>query len=199
MPRGFSQQEQDIIRRKLLEAGKHSLATYGVRKTNLEELTNAAGISKGAFYKFYDSKEHLFFEVLENFEAEYRLETIQRLQSIQTGTPYEQVRVLLHEAFHAYRSHPMFGNFNPQDYEILLRKLPPELVQGHLKSDDGFVGELMQYWQASGVVQDHDPVLISALMKALFYVSLHAEEIGTAFQDAFNILLDLVAGYVAKE
>ena len=199
MPRGFTQHEQEVIRQKLLDAGQHCLATFGIRKTNIEELTAAAGISKGAFYKFYESKEHLFLAVLEAFEEQYRLEMLEHLQSISAGSAFEQVRALLKEAFHAFRNHPMFGNFNPQEYEILLRKLPPELVQEHLKSDDQFVSELMQYWQVSGLVEEHDPLLVAGLLKAIFYISLHAEEIGPAFPSAFDVLLDLIAGYIARK
>jgi AcrR family transcriptional regulator len=37
----------------LLRQGSTFLTTYGIRKTNVEDLTRAAGISKGAFYLFY--------------------------------------------------------------------------------------------------------------------------------------------------
>jgi AcrR family transcriptional regulator len=48
------------------------LRIYGIRKTNVEELTEAAGISKGAFYSFYPSKEELFMDILEEIEEEVR-------------------------------------------------------------------------------------------------------------------------------
>ena len=36
----------------------------------MEQLTEAVGISKGSFYKFFDSKELLFFAVLEDIHTE---------------------------------------------------------------------------------------------------------------------------------
>ena len=71
MPRGFSEREKEGIRDSLLDKGRAFLTTYGVKKTNVEDLTGAAGISKGAFYLFFVSKEELFFEVLGRFEDEY--------------------------------------------------------------------------------------------------------------------------------
>ena len=36
----------------------------------MDQLTKAVGIAKGSFYKFYESKEMLFFAVLEGIHAE---------------------------------------------------------------------------------------------------------------------------------
>ena len=41
-----------------------------MKKTSVEQLTKAVGIAKGSFYKFYESKEMLFFAVLEGIHAE---------------------------------------------------------------------------------------------------------------------------------
>ena len=57
MPKAFSEAEKEMIRRKLLEQGYKQFSTYGLKKTNIDELAAAAGISKGAFYIFYESKE----------------------------------------------------------------------------------------------------------------------------------------------
>ena len=41
-----------------------------MRKTSVEQLTEAAGISKGSFYKYFESKEMLFLAVLEDIHTE---------------------------------------------------------------------------------------------------------------------------------
>lgn len=41
-----------------------------MKKTSVDQLTKAVGIAKGSFYKFYESKEMLFFAVLENVHSE---------------------------------------------------------------------------------------------------------------------------------
>lgn len=66
----FSDYESKQIRTALLREARKCGATIGVRKTSVEQLTEAAGISKGSFYKFFDSKELLFFSVLENIHTE---------------------------------------------------------------------------------------------------------------------------------
>lgn len=51
--------EQLHIRKRLRESGRRLFATFGVVKTSIDQLTREAGIAKGSFYKFHDSKERL--------------------------------------------------------------------------------------------------------------------------------------------
>ena len=57
----FSDFETEQIRKALLEETRRCAVTLGMRKTSVEQLTQAVGISKGSFYRFYESKERLFF------------------------------------------------------------------------------------------------------------------------------------------
>lgn len=66
----FSEEENTKIRRSLLAEARSRALTVGMRKTSVEELTAAVGISKGSFYKYFDSKELLFFAVLEELHSE---------------------------------------------------------------------------------------------------------------------------------
>ena len=63
------EQEKEIVSR-LKKAAREGIAKAGMRKTTVDTLVQAAGISKGAFYKFYTSKELLFFELLEDLHTE---------------------------------------------------------------------------------------------------------------------------------
>ena len=64
MARSFTEREKENIKRSLQEACKQSWTQYGYKKTSIDELCKQAGISKGAFYLFFESKEALFCEVL---------------------------------------------------------------------------------------------------------------------------------------
>ena len=69
MSRSFSDQEKNMIRTVLLEKGRELFARHGLKKTAVGELTAAAGIAQGSFYVFFNSKEELYFEILEMEEA----------------------------------------------------------------------------------------------------------------------------------
>ena len=70
METAFNMQERENITRLLTDAARRCAATIGMKKTTLEQLTREAGISKSAFYRFYDSKEHLFLDILEEWHAD---------------------------------------------------------------------------------------------------------------------------------
>ena len=66
----FTDEQNETIRKDLIREARRCGITIGMRKTSVEQLTNAVGISKGSFYKFFDSKELLFFTVLEDIHTE---------------------------------------------------------------------------------------------------------------------------------
>src|SRR5881227_1073193 len=148
MPKGFSEREQEIIREKLLARGKEYFGTHGVKKTNVEDLARAAGISKGAFYAFYDSKEELYFDILARARAGIQ-ERIMGAASLQSegfttgvaqpgGPPRQRLKALLKEAFSIWRTDPILANFSNEEYEHLLRKLPEDKVLEHTRGGDAF-------------------------------------------------------------
>jgi len=64
MPAVFSEQARAEIRRRLQQEAVAQLAEKPYSKIKIEDLAKAAGISKGAFYKFYPAKELFFYELL---------------------------------------------------------------------------------------------------------------------------------------
>ena len=64
----FTDYETEQLRKALLKETRHCAVTLGMKKTSVDQLTKAVGIAKGSFYKFYESKEMLFFAVLEKYD-----------------------------------------------------------------------------------------------------------------------------------
>jgi len=64
MPAPFPPHERDRINETILAEARALIPVLGLRKLPIEMLTTKAGISKGAFYTFFDSKEAVFAEIL---------------------------------------------------------------------------------------------------------------------------------------
>lgn len=64
MSRSFTEQEKQNIQLKLFAECEKSWAKFGYKKTSIDELCGKAGISKGAFYAFFECKEALFCDTL---------------------------------------------------------------------------------------------------------------------------------------
>ncbi|GAB4212371.1 MAG: TetR/AcrR family transcriptional regulator [Roseiflexaceae bacterium] len=189
MPRGFTETERAQIQARLLEQGRSFLATYGVRKTSVDDLTAAVGISKGAFYLFFPSKEELFFTIFEQLEASYQTELLTLLERAE-GPPRERLRAFFTHAFSLWRSSPLFRHFGREEFDYLARKLPPERLANNLHRDEHFVAALLERWRAQSIAIDIAPDLFTGLMRALFFVSLHAADIGPLYPQTIELLID---------
>ncbi|HTP29171.1 MAG TPA: helix-turn-helix domain-containing protein [Anaeromyxobacteraceae bacterium] len=62
-PRPVNHQARDA----LLDASRTEFARAGLDRTRVEDIARRAGVSKGAFYLHFDSKEHAFREILQRF------------------------------------------------------------------------------------------------------------------------------------
>ncbi len=74
------QQKSEATRRKLLDAALRVFARDGFQAARLEDIAKESGHTRGAFYANFDTKEDLFFALLEQNASE-RLEDLrQRLE-----------------------------------------------------------------------------------------------------------------------
>ena len=60
-------------RSSLVAAARHEFVRAGIQKARIEDITQACGLSKGAFYLHYDSKEALFREVVGQLEVQFEV------------------------------------------------------------------------------------------------------------------------------
>jgi AcrR family transcriptional regulator len=58
-------------RSSLLTAARREFVRSGIQKARIEDITQACGLSKGAFYLHFESKEALFREVVHGLEREF--------------------------------------------------------------------------------------------------------------------------------
>lgn len=131
---GFTPEEKEKIKILLRQEAKSCVSSIGMRKTTVDQLAQAAGISKGAFYKFYESKELLFLEVLEEWHTEIYDTALSVIQKLQGLPQAEQAAQGLLAAFHIIVSHSL-TEFLVADTPFLLRKLPPETILKRYHSD----------------------------------------------------------------
>lgn len=88
---GISRQQArtDATRKKLLAAAERIFARSGYEAARLEDIATAAGYTRGAFYANFDSKEDIFFALLE----EWISVTIRSLTSLLSRLDTREARV----------------------------------------------------------------------------------------------------------
>ena len=194
MPKAFTEQEKELIRTRLLEQGYKQFSAYGLRKTTIEELAEAAGISKGAFYLFYASKEALFMEVVEQVEHRFRQE-LEALVDLPGPSPRARLFALLHYAFRRVKSIPLLQLLTSSDYDLLIRRVPPETFQEHVASDRAFINELITRCQNAGIPIRVQPEKMISLLYPLVLTILHEDEYSGTFplSGSVDVFLEVVA------
>jgi AcrR family transcriptional regulator len=199
MPKGFTESEKSWIKNRLLEEGSRLFTAHGLKKTSVEELAKAAGISKGAFYLFHESKEALFMDVVEEIEKRVRGEILAAID--QPGrSPRARLAALFRKAFSLFRTIPLLQILTGSDYVLLFRRIPAEKVQAHLLSDRRFIEELIARCTTAGIPIQVEPAEISGLLYPLVLGILHEGDLGTGgFEGGIDILLELAAAYCLGE
>lgn len=126
MARSFTDQEKEHIRKHLQEACKQSWTQYGYKKTSVDELCKQVGISKGAFYLFYESKEALFCEVLCSVQEQI---FITASEMIEKQKDKYGVAEALKFIYREYDKNNFLYNSESMDFTILMNKLSEEQVK----------------------------------------------------------------------
>jgi len=199
MPKAFTEYEKELIGTRLLEQGYELFSTYGLRKTSISELADAAGISKGAFYIFYESKEALFLDVVELAEQRFRQEVLAVVE-LPGPSPRARLTTVLKKAFTTFQSIPILQFLTSSDYDLLYRRVSAEQLQEHLTNDQAFIEELVTRCRQAGIPIQASTKEISSLFYALVVTILHEQDIGPdSMAGAVDILLELVAAFCLGE
>ena len=196
MATAFTDEEKGVIRNKLHKVAKECLQRYGARKTTVDQMVAMADISKGYFYNFYSSKEMLFFTVLE----EYQIDTMNRLteqlaQASQIGT--EQFARLLYDFYQDFRYSFMYTIFKNHEMELLIRKLPKEVITNHRLIDDRMAEKVVSRINIKETISVE---IVSALFRTIAMSILHIEEIGEKqFDTILKLLIQGIVEQITKE
>lgn len=196
MPRGFTEQEKLSIREALIGKGRELFTLYGLKKTSIDDLAKAVGISKGAFYLFYESKESLLIVIIEQFETAYFNRVLENIAAVAQAGRAEITSVIT-RMVSDWQTDPMFKHMGREEIELLLRKLPPETVQAALRDDVAFAEQMIAAWRRAGLRIACGPELLASLLRALFFVTLHQDDfVASVYPTMIDTLIELVAGYL---
>ena len=139
----FTDEQNKQIRNDLIWEARRCGITIGMRKTSEEQLTEAVGISEGSFYKFFDSKELLFFAVLENTHTECFTAAQKSLQENESQPPAGRAAAAILAACRWLADTKAFV-FIENDADFLLHRLPVEVKTAHYHDDETHIRALLE-------------------------------------------------------
>lgn len=188
MPKSYSEQEREYIRRRLREEAAECLARYGVRRTTVDEIVKRVHIPKGTFYLFYQSKELLLFEVIQEQQKDINHELYQAISAMdERDFSAEKLTDAIFTFYKMAEKMPVLKLIDTGEVELLARKLPREVVEAHLQDDTDTIAKMLEMLP---VKKEADIKVISAAFHAIYFATLHKAEIGEErYDDALRALI----------
>lgn len=194
MPKSYSEQEREYIRKRLKEEAAKCLARYGVRRTTVDEIVKRVNIPKGTFYLFYKSKELLLFEVIQEQQENIHHELYQAISAIPAAEfSAEKLTDVIFGFYKMTERMQILKLLDAGKVELLARKLPREIVEAHLQDDTDTMEKMFALLP---VKKEVDIKVISAAFHAIYFATLHKAEIGEEQYD--EALRTLIYGIVTQ-
>lgn len=200
MPRHFEEEEREVIRNELLARGGELFNRYGFKKTNVDEVVRLAGVSKGSFYSFFESKEDFFVEILLDTEREIRDIMEENLFSSELPIQEAFVDALFRQLLYLQNTPVLHILTRPEDYHFLFRKLDADQMAKLFTADEEFIIHLLQRARAYVPIRDVAPAVLTGAMRGISLLVLHRKEIGApVFEDSLRFILAAFAEYLFPE
>jgi AcrR family transcriptional regulator len=187
--------DRERVRRELKRKAKAVFSACGLKGATVRQLAKAAGISSGGFYSYYPSKESLFLDIL-SAEIEAAKERNMARVAAESGDPRQMIRSFLLNAIEDIRANPVLARMLiPEDRDAMARMFAEEPDGEGGRADMGSaLAATAAQWKAGGVPVAEEPDVVAAIVRSLFILTAHREEIG---EDVFPVVMERMADYIA--
>lgn len=200
--RSFTDEEREIIRRKIIDRGKDCFARYGIKKTSIEDLTKDLGIAKSSFYSFFNSKEDLFLQIFKE-EREALKDSLLENSFLKYRTePDKAVKAYLHYLLNIVNNHPIWKKvFVEKEYvELTISLSSEEKIRNIHRENVAIILPFFEEWADAGLLIDKNARLLAETIFAVFFLTRFRNEIGDEdFPEIMDFFIDLLAEKIVKK
>lgn len=155
MSRAWTMEEKQRLEQSLLREAQGLFERLGLQKTTVDDIVRAVGISKGAFYRFYESKEELFFDLLERAEERVRAD-LGAFRWDEAAPADANLARFFRQVVELLSQVPFLRTLSGTERQQLQMRLPPERLARHQQDDEEAVIRLFQAWAAAGKIRAVD-------------------------------------------
>lgn len=190
----FTEEEQQIIKSKLIESAYHSIIAQGMQNTTIGELAEEANISTGAFYNFYSSKEALFFDATSRLFDDLKDKSNELLVKYEKLPTREQFIKIFTGVLHYMESSKII-KFYREDLEIIVRKLDldDETKQKILRDD------IIKIFIDSGIKFKVDNDMVATIIRIVGLSMVKKNLVGSLYEPAMEIILSSICDNILAE
>ncbi|UBU08807.1 TetR/AcrR family transcriptional regulator [Nonomuraea gerenzanensis] len=189
----FTTGEKARITGLLLDTAEELFTTQGLKKTSLDELVAAAGIAKGSFYAFFDSKESLYLEVMLRRAPRVAARVTEAL----TGPPgLESLIAVMRAITDVLTGDPLYRRLltRPDELEAVTRRVGPEQIA---RVTPQLVTPLLDHLaagqRAGVVVADIPPETLVGVIRAAGLIVVDRDRFGPAYEQVLDATITILA------
>ncbi|MBN1500378.1 MAG: TetR/AcrR family transcriptional regulator [Spirochaetes bacterium] len=197
MPKGFKEEQIKNIRESLLDAARISFSQSGYKKMSIRDLTGQTGIALGTFYKFFKSKEELFFNLLisESNKLENRIKSLIEEESRSSSLIEKAAEIILEELEkNKILEEILFGS----ELKMIFDSLGEEQIVMHKEKSIKMIMDVMEKSCKKESLASCDAKLAAKSLRAVFFLYFHKNEIGRdEFIDIFRFLVSSITSTVS--
>ena len=192
--RVFAEEERELLRARMLEAGIPLLREYGMTHMSVEKITAAAGIGKSTFYSFFNSKEAYVCQVIEHKRGEFKAQLNAMLKNRQKLTA-DEAKGMFRQIIFSEES--AYQYLTPEDI-VKIRAKVPEAVKPDLARETAILSAFLG--RVEGVREDPDFGVIANLLKIAALAAEARDELhASAYERTQDRLFELLFSLIFKE
>ena len=187
LPKKFTESEKEYLKKRLKEEAMNCLSTYGVKKTTVDELVKRVNIPKGTFYLFYESKELLLFDAINDLHNEIQNKLLQEMAGFTEKLTVGLLTEFLFRLYKEVNNTGLLAIMMNGELEMLMRKLPEQIVKEHLAQDDFNIEQIFSFLPFREGINVET---YSGAFRGIFLTMLYKREIGeTVYDEALKLML----------
>lgn len=185
--RWFTEDEKNRLREQLRIECEKSWKSIGYKKTKISDLTKKVGISTGAFYNLYATKEELFLHVLKQINEQQ----MQIIKGIITKDPtLDGAVAAIKYIYRLYEENPLLFDFSSPDFWSLVKKFPAGEYEKLYYANVAFLSDMLRTMNLTPKVSIEKT---EAIIATLIYTVTFKGKIPYDNYDVFEFLLQSTA------
>ncbi|MDD3245592.1 MAG: TetR/AcrR family transcriptional regulator [Methanosarcina sp.] len=200
--RSFTDEEREVIKRKIIDRGKECFARYGIKKTGIEDLTEDLGIAKSSFYSFFNSKEDLFLQIFKEEKEALKNSILENSFLKYRTEPDKAIKAYLRHVLKIVDNNPIWRKFviENESLELTISRFSEEEIKNIHEDSVAIILPFFEEWSKKGLLIDKPAKILAETTQAvIFLIHFKDKIVDDDFSEIMNILIDMLANNIVKK
>lgn len=175
MGKPFTDDEKIEIRAMIIDSATALFKAHPYKDVKVEQIAKAVGIGKGTLYLFYPSKEHIFIDVMMQFEEKLQTEINMTLEQLES--PKDRIRESIKIGLKQVNNNQIYNALSDRTImDKIFSLLTQEQIVGLESADVNFLKQLL-----NGVDLKVEMSVALDLLRGVFFMKFFEDQLLTSY------------------